>query len=130
MNIFKYDFCLNSRFKSVPYIGYYMFSTPAIMLRDSELIKNVLIRDFNYFEKVNMHMVEKYDPLLAINPFFNIGEKWKRGRNILVSIFSTAKVRWLGQSESEGKTDYLLYFLCLDFRSSLFILKWRVPVRN
>lgn len=82
-----------SQFPNVPYVGYYKFSSPAIVLRDPDLIKNVLIRDFDSFHGNDQHISEKLDPLLAVNPFLNVGEKWKRGRNSLVPVFSAAKVR-------------------------------------
>lgn len=82
-----------SQFPNAPYVGYYKFSAPAIVLRDPDLVKNVLIRDFDSFHGNDQHISEKLDPLLAVNPFLNVGEKWKRGRNALVPVFSAAKVR-------------------------------------
>lgn len=79
----------------MPYVGYYKMLTPGIMIRDPELIKDVLSKDFNSFSKNEITFNVKQDPLLANNPFILIGEKWKRSRILLVPLFSPAKVRKL-----------------------------------
>lgn len=48
-------------------------SLPAVLLRDPDLIKNVIIKDFASFEETTMHVV---DLLLAPNPIACVREKW------------------------------------------------------
>lgn len=62
------------------------------MLRDPDLIKDIMIKDCSSFHANDFHLVPKYDPLMATNPFLSVGETWKRGRNILVPMFSAVKV--------------------------------------
>lgn len=62
-------------------------------MRDPELIKNILIKDYSHFSKNDFHIDEKLDPLLTKNPFFTTGESWKRGRSILLQMFTISKVR-------------------------------------
>lgn len=79
-------------YHDVPYIGIYKMTQPAVLLRDKELIKDVLIKDFTSFEANDFFVNEKYDSLLAVNPFFASGSTWKRYRNLMQPLFSSAKV--------------------------------------
>jgi cytochrome P450 family 6 len=45
------------------FCGVYFTISPRILLLDSELIKNVLIKDFNYFHDRGVYNNEKGDPL-------------------------------------------------------------------
>lgn len=65
---------------------------PAILLHDLDLIKDVLIKDFDYFRQNDFVLSHKLDPLLAVNPFFTMDEKWKEGRKTLMPAFSSNKV--------------------------------------
>lgn len=82
-----------SEYKNAPYIGFYKFATPAIVFRDADLIKNVLVRDHHHFAGNDFPVSEKYDPLFYNNPFFLTGERWRLGRNVLVPTMTAGKVR-------------------------------------
>lgn len=43
--------------------------TPAILIRDLDLIKEILVTKFNIFNKNDFPLDPKLDPLLAKNPF-------------------------------------------------------------
>lgn len=92
INKYNYIFVFISEFKNIPYIGYYKLTTPAIVLRDSDLIKNVLIEDYKHFAENDLPIIEKYDPLIKINPFSLIDERWRRARNIMVPTMTAGKV--------------------------------------
>lgn len=81
-----------SQFKDAPYVGYYKFTSPAIIVRHPDIVKDVLIKEFNSFSKNDQHVSEKHDQLLAVNPFWAMDDVWKRGRSSLVPVFSAAKV--------------------------------------
>lgn len=83
-----------SQFKDVPYVGYYKFLTPALVVRDPDLIKDIIIKDHSSFQKNDFHIDEKNDPLLSTNPFFSQGDPWKRGRVTLIPLFTASKVRF------------------------------------
>lgn len=87
------QFLFGSDFKGLPYVGFYKMLEPAVLLRDPELIKDVMIKDWNSFHANDFPINPKHDPLSAINPFFNVGEAWKRGRSLLVPIFSAIRVK-------------------------------------
>ncbi|XP_046385905.1 cytochrome P450 6k1-like [Ischnura elegans] len=75
------------------YIGYYKFCKPAIVLRDPELIRNVLIRDFAHFGANDVHVDSADDILSRRHIFMLSGEKWKRLRMALSPGFSSGKMK-------------------------------------
>lgn len=91
LNLFDSIKIIDSEYKDAPYVGYYKLSKPAVVLRDPDLIKDVLVKDFNSFAANDFH-VDEYDPLFGLSPFFCMDETWKRGRNMLAPVFSQAKV--------------------------------------
>lgn len=85
-----FPFC--SEFKDVPYFGYYKLLEPSIILKDPDLIKDVLVKDCANFHANDFPINEKNDPLMATNPFATQGDIWKRGRSLLVPMFTANKV--------------------------------------
>lgn len=65
---------------------------PCLILRDPELIKNILVKDFNYFVNNDMLVDKKLDPLFGQNPFVLKDEEWKKTRQFLTPGFAPAKV--------------------------------------
>ncbi|XP_067000520.2 cytochrome P450 6j1 [Anabrus simplex] len=92
-----------------PYVGVYRFLTPAVLVRDPDLIKAILIKDFQSFERNARSIDEKMDPLLARNPSFNSGEKWEKMRSQLTPSFMSGKMRPLLSLIQEVATDMLKY---------------------
>lgn len=63
------------------------------MIRDADLIKDILNKDFNSFRQNHtIPLSEKYDAISATNPFFVIDDAWKESRKSIVPAFSTNKV--------------------------------------
>lgn len=66
--------------------------TPSIVPRDPDLIKDILISDFNSFRYNDFRMSKKYDPLLAANPFILRDDEWREARKTILPAFSQSKV--------------------------------------
>ncbi|XP_043281943.1 cytochrome P450 6a2-like [Venturia canescens] len=80
-------------------IGFYQLQKPVLMIQDPELMKSVLISDFPKFHENPFKVDKKMDPLLAENPFFNTGEKWKTSRSRLsYALMSGKRLRILCHS--------------------------------
>ncbi|CAB3366382.1 Hypothetical predicted protein [Cloeon dipterum] len=73
--------------------GLYAMRTPALIVRDPELIKHIMVKDFSSFTDNSMHISEKNDPMFAFNIFAMKGDKWKYARSKLAPAFTTGKIR-------------------------------------
>ncbi|XP_031632668.1 probable cytochrome P450 6a13 [Contarinia nasturtii] len=80
-------------YSNEPYVGYYKLWNPAILARDADLVKDVMITNFNIFRENGVKASKKYDPLLAANPFFALDEEWKTLRKQLTPSFSPSKLK-------------------------------------
>ncbi|XP_075215407.1 uncharacterized protein LOC142321295 [Lycorma delicatula] len=78
--------------KGHKYIGYYSFLSPALVVRDLDLIKNVLVKDFQYFSNRGVYYDDNVDSLSA-HLFALDGVKWKNTRNVISPAFSSGKMK-------------------------------------
>lgn len=76
------------------YLGMYLLITPAILAISPEFIKNVLVRDFTYFQDRGFYHNKKDDPLSA-NLLTLEGQEWKRIRSKLTPVFTTGKLKMM-----------------------------------
>lgn len=74
-------------------MGMYKITTPAIMVRDLDLIKNILIKDFASFESNDVDVT--HDELFTSNPFFLMGTDWKVARATLSPLFTLSRCKQL-----------------------------------
>ncbi|XP_073996482.1 cytochrome P450 6k1-like [Rhodnius prolixus] len=75
-------------------IGFYAPLQPMILIRDPELIKTVLVKDFNSFCDNGFELSEKIDPLLGYNPFGVKGlQEWKQIRSFHTPLHSMVKIK-------------------------------------
>lgn len=76
-------------------LGFYFMRTPALLIRDPELIKSVLVTNFANFQH-NMDRIDSHlDPLLKKTPFFSAGQVWKASRAQFVKSFTGKRLRLL-----------------------------------
>lgn len=81
------------KYSNEPYIGYYKMFQPAILLRDPDLIKDILINDFNHFRNNEFQVSKKHDPLTAASPFFSKDEEWQLSRKAISPLFSSSRMK-------------------------------------
>lgn len=78
--------------KNEPFIGIYISIHPCLLINDPELIKQILVKDFNDFPQRGFLFNEKVDPLSA-NLLTIDDHRWKVLRNKLTPFFTPAKLK-------------------------------------
>jgi cytochrome P450 family 6 len=100
---------LYSQAKGMPYIGFYILDKPFLLIRDRELVKNILVKDFNYFtDRYASPGVQ--DRLAYASLFFIKNPAWKAVRTKLTPIFTSGKLKKmfeLMQMCSDNLEEYL-----------------------
>lgn len=89
MGVALYDAYLKSK---SPFIGIYLLFRPAVMIRDAELARQILIQDFTSFHDRGVYVDEKRDRL-SCNLFSLRGQSWSSLRQKLTPSFSSAKLK-------------------------------------
>lgn len=75
-----------------PFMGLYMLFRPALLINDADLVKRVLISDFDHFVDRGTHFDEENDPVGA-NLFGMPGQQWKDMRAKLSPTFTSGKLK-------------------------------------
>lgn len=79
-------------YKNEPFVGYFVGRHPVLMIKDPDLIKQVLIKDFDVFSSRGIRINVDVDPLL--DHLFNIdGARWKVLRRKLTPTFTSGKLK-------------------------------------
>ncbi|CAL1682604.1 unnamed protein product [Lasius platythorax] len=78
--------------KGLPYVGFYVLDKPFLLIRDREIVKNVLVKDFNYFSD-RYGSPDPNDRLGYANLFFIKNPAWKILRTKLTPIFTSGKLK-------------------------------------
>ncbi|XP_058793135.1 cytochrome P450 6B1-like [Phymastichus coffea] len=80
------------QFKNEPLVGIYSLSSPKLIVKDLDLIKDVLIKDFNVFADRGIKIHEKVEPF-SLHIFNLEYKRWKPVRAKLTPIFTSGKLR-------------------------------------
>ena len=65
------------------------------MIRDPDLVKTVLVRDYASFSTNDFPVDAEGDPLLIYNPFVVDGDRWRKSRQLLSPLYTTSRMRQL-----------------------------------
>ena len=83
---------VNSDYPDEEMVGIYRGTSPVLLLRDPELIKEVTTKSFSSFHDNDVDILKENDPIFGRNPFALKGEEWKVVRGQLTPGFTSGKV--------------------------------------
>ncbi|KAH8268597.1 hypothetical protein KR026_009904 [Drosophila bipectinata] len=83
-----------------PVVGMYLTLRPALLIRDSQLAHDVLVKDFASFHDRGVYVDEKNDPISA-NLFALEGASWKTLRTKLSPSFTSGKLKAMFQTSND-----------------------------
>ncbi|XP_061399969.1 cytochrome P450 6g1-like, partial [Musca vetustissima] len=98
------------KFANAPVVGVYSLYKPCLLIRDPDIIKSVLIKDFDCFHNRFVKLDYEHDPLGAQMMFFADYPLWKEMRTKLSSTFTSGKLKYmypLIQQVGENMQNYL-----------------------
>ncbi|KYM81489.1 Cytochrome P450 6k1 [Atta colombica] len=78
--------------KGLPYVGFYVLDKPFLLVRDRKLVKNILVKDFNYFSD-RYNTADPIDRIGYANLFFIKNPAWKVVRTKLTPFFTSGKMK-------------------------------------
>ncbi|XP_032665477.1 uncharacterized protein LOC116841533 [Odontomachus brunneus] len=87
------------------YIGFYSITEPAIFLRDPELMKDILVKNFSAFPN-RLRFGDIHDPLFSKNLFSLRGQKWRDVRTLLSQAFTSSKMKTMFSLMMECTVDF------------------------
>ena len=78
-----------------PYVGIFSFDKPSLLIRDPELVKNILVKDFQNFVDRTFSLEDTFDPLFAKNISVLKGQLWRHLRTNLTPVFTSLKMKMM-----------------------------------
>ncbi|XP_048511955.1 cytochrome P450 9e2-like [Athalia rosae] len=83
------------RFPEAKYFGFYDFTTSVVVLKDLELIKEVMIKHFDGFPNRRMFFTSPMEPLFQKNLAALKDDEWKNMRTLLSPAFTSSKMKMM-----------------------------------
>lgn len=114
----------------LPYLGFYIFDKPALLLRDPDIVKNVLIKDFNCFPDRHL-CTDDSDSLGAASLFVVKCPKWKSLRSKGTPMFTPGRMKLMFQLmvDAGKELDRYLDALELPGTSQLVKVQFKTIIR-
>jgi cytochrome P450 family 6 len=78
-----------------PHVGIFSFDKPSLLIRDPELVKNILVKDFQSFVDRIFSFEDKFDPLFGNNLTVLKGQLWRHLRTNLTPVFTSRKMKMM-----------------------------------
>jgi len=78
-----------------PYVGFFSFDRPCLLIRDMKLVKNILVKDFHNFIDRSVSYEAKFDPIFGYNLPFLKDQLWRHLRTKLTPVFTSRKMKMM-----------------------------------
>jgi cytochrome P450 family 6 len=78
-----------------PYVGIFSFDKPSLLVRDLELVKNILVQDFQNFIDRIFFFFFRFDPIFGNITAMLKGQLWRHLRTNLTPVFTSRKMKMM-----------------------------------
>jgi cytochrome P450 family 6 len=78
-----------------PYVGIFSFDKPSLLIRDPELVKDILVKEFHTFMDRTLSVEGKFDPLFGNSLTHLKGQLWRHLRTKLTPVFTSSKMKMM-----------------------------------
>ncbi|XP_063918403.1 cytochrome P450 6k1-like [Zophobas morio] len=78
---------------NTPYVGIYIFNQPNLIIRSPEILKRILVKDFDKFVNRKIASNENVDPISAHTLFMSQDQIWKNLRAKISPVFTSGKMK-------------------------------------
>nr|XP_022908747.1 cytochrome P450 6j1-like [Onthophagus taurus] len=95
------------KYSKSPFVGFYKMRTPCLLLTTPELIEEAFVHGSDSFWKNELTVEPSLDPVLAGMLFSNVGQKWKKNRELFTPILTTRKIKQVLPFLVEGTKDLI-----------------------
>jgi len=75
-----------------PYVGIFSFDKPSLLIRDLELVKDILVKDFHNFMDRTFTIEDRFDPPFGNGLAILKGSLWLHLRTNLTPVFTSSKM--------------------------------------
>ncbi|KAL7646757.1 UNVERIFIED_CONTAM: hypothetical protein RMT77_002012 [Armadillidium vulgare] len=90
-NVVDYDYNYYSDYGGKRYCGFFEFNQKSIMIGDLNILRHILIKDFDNF--VNRSNMMTSDPVVDSMVLMLRNDKWRKVRSLLTPAFSSGKIK-------------------------------------
>ncbi|XP_037782395.1 probable cytochrome P450 6a14 [Penaeus monodon] len=104
----EFDQMLYERYGGKRYCGYYEFTQPCLMVGDPELLKHVMVKDFDHF--TDRSFVTFNEPVMDHMLLGLKGKVWKAVRSVMTPTFSSGKIKQTLQLVKDCAKNLVVYF--------------------
>jgi cytochrome P450 len=78
-----------------PYVGILTIDKPSLLIRDVELVKNILVNDSQSFIDHMITINEDLEPVISRGLFLLKGQIWRQVRTSLTPVFTSGKIKMM-----------------------------------
>ncbi|XP_022915412.2 probable cytochrome P450 6g2 [Onthophagus taurus] len=81
------------KFENCRYVGIFLMNRPGVLIRDPELVEEILVKNFSSFHDNDIHVNKEDDVIFGNNPFVVKGSDWKDIRTQHLLSLTGSKVK-------------------------------------
>lgn len=107
--------------RNKPFVGIHVFNRQGILVKDLELMKQIMIKDFNKFSNRSSRADVHNDILSAANLFFVKNPEWRMIRQKLTPVFTSGKLKQMFHLVDNVSDFFYIIALQIIFKNVFFI---------